>query len=152
MPSAAPAATVLLMIGRGSSSERVAIVTGGVCGVGLEVVRALASRGFALVIAYATDQTLAERAVEEILAANGLAIAVRAQLTDELDVERLFTETLEAFGHVDVVVHAERRDGPQGGAVVRRYAARHLTAGGQVVDLSGTVNAGDVPAWLQAVS
>jgi NAD(P)-dependent dehydrogenase (short-subunit alcohol dehydrogenase family) len=137
------------MIRRGSSSEGVAIVTGGVCGVGLEVARALAGRGFAVVIAYATDQSLAERIVEEILAANGLAIAVRAELTDELDVERLFTETLEAFGHVDVVVDAARRAGPQRAGLLRRHAARYLTAEGQIVDLTEAVDAGDVPTWLR---
>jgi NAD(P)-dependent dehydrogenase (short-subunit alcohol dehydrogenase family) len=35
-------------------------------------------------------------------------MAVRADVDDELDVERLFTETIEAFGAIDAVVHAVR--------------------------------------------
>jgi 3-oxoacyl-[acyl-carrier protein] reductase len=55
------------------------------------------------------DQRQAELAVEEILAANATALAVRADLTDELDVKRLFVETIAAYGGVDVVAHATRQ-------------------------------------------
>jgi NAD(P)-dependent dehydrogenase (short-subunit alcohol dehydrogenase family) len=82
----------------------VAIVTGGSRGAGREIARTLASRGYAVVVVYLRDQGAAEAAVEEILAADGTALAVRADLTDELDVERLFAETVAAFGRVDVVV------------------------------------------------
>ncbi len=61
------------------------------------------------VINYARNQRDADATVEEILGANGTALAVRAGVADELDVERLFTETTEAFGGVDVVVHAARQ-------------------------------------------
>ena len=55
---------------------------------------------------YLHDQQAAESAVETILAARGTALAVRADVADELNVERLFTETIEAFGGIDAVVHA----------------------------------------------
>ena len=85
---------------------RVAIVTGGSRGIGRAVARKLASRGYAVVIDYARNQGAADLAVEEILAANGTALAVRADVADKVDVERLFSETIEAFGDIDVLVHA----------------------------------------------
>ncbi len=100
---------VVTDLGDMTSTGRVAIVTGGSRGIGHEVARTLARRGYAVVIDYARNQAVADAAVEEILAANGIAVAVRADVADELDVERLFAETTEAFGGVDVVVHAAGR-------------------------------------------
>ena len=89
--------------------EPVAIVTGGSSGAGRRIARTLASRGYAVVVVYLRDQRQAELAVEEILAANATALAVRADLTDELDVERLFVETTAAYGGTLVAV--DRADG-----------------------------------------
>jgi 3-oxoacyl-[acyl-carrier protein] reductase len=83
----------------------VAIVTGGSQAVGRDVVRALAGRGFAVVVVYLDDQRAAEATVEEVLAGGGTAVAVRADLSDDLDVERLFTESVAVFGGVDVVAY-----------------------------------------------
>jgi 3-oxoacyl-[acyl-carrier protein] reductase len=83
------------------------------------------------VVVYLRDQGEAEAAVEEIVAANGTALAVRANVTDELDVARLFDETNAAFGGVDVVVHAMRAT-----SVVNQQAARQLRHGGAIVDVS----------------
>jgi saccharopine dehydrogenase-like NADP-dependent oxidoreductase len=117
-----------------SSTYEVAIVTGGSCRAGREVARTLASRGYAVVVVYLRDQGEADAAVEEILTANGTALAVRADVTDDLDVERLFTETAAAFGGVDVVVHAALR----GSSVVNQQAARELRHGGAIVDVSSS--------------
>jgi 3-oxoacyl-[acyl-carrier protein] reductase len=117
-----------------SPSYDVAIVTGGSCGVGREITAKLAGRGYAVVVVYLHDQAGAEAAVEEIVAADGAALAVRADLADELDVERLFVETTAAFGRVDVVVHTAVR----GAAVVDRQAARRLSRGGAVLAVSGS--------------
>ncbi len=110
----------------------VAIVTGASHGTGREIARRLASRGYAVVVVYLRDQGEAEAAVEQILRESGSALAVRADLADELDVERLFDETAAAFGGADVLVHAAER----GPAVVYRQAARRLRTGGGIVDAS----------------
>jgi 3-oxoacyl-[acyl-carrier protein] reductase len=114
--------------------DAVAIVTGGACGTGREIARRLASRGYAVVVVYVRDQGEAEAAVEQILAADGTALAVRADITDELDVERLFEETTAAFGGVDVVVHTAIR----GTSVVNRQAAGRLRHGGAIVNVSSS--------------
>jgi 3-oxoacyl-[acyl-carrier protein] reductase len=136
----------------GTDTNRVAIVTGGARGVGLEITRTLAGRGFAVVLSYAVDQAAAEAAVEEVLAADGIALAVRADVADELDVARLFGETTEAFAEIDVVAHAASRvalghDEPLGGSdaqqwndmrgafVVNQQAARQVRRGGTIVNV-----------------
>ena len=111
-----------------------AIVTGGSCRPGRDIARTLASQGYAVVVIYLRDQAEAEAAVEEILAANGTALAIRADVTDELDVERVFDETTAAFGGVDVVVHATMR----GTSVFDRQAARRLRHGGAIVATAGS--------------
>ena len=119
-------------VGTLPTDDAVVIVTGGSCGLGREVARTLASRGYAVVMVYLRDQGEAEAAVEEILAANETALAVRADVTDELDVERLFDETMAAFGRIDVVVHTTVR----GASVVNRHAARRLCRGGAIISAS----------------
>jgi 3-oxoacyl-[acyl-carrier protein] reductase len=115
-----------------SATEPVAIVTGGSCAIGRELARRLASRGYAIVVVYLDDQRRAEAAIGEILAAGGTAVAVRADLTDDFDVERVFTETIAAFAGVDVVVHTEAR----GASVFYQHAARHLRCGSAIVSVS----------------
>jgi len=119
-------------MGASGTDDKVAIVTGGSSGPGRELARTLAGRGYAVVVVYMADQVKAEAAVDEILAANGAAFAVRADIADELDVERLFDETAAAFGGVDVVAHGAVRDT----SVVDREAARRLRDGGAIVTIS----------------
>src|SRR4029453_18184155 len=90
----------------GASEGRVAIVTGGSRGVGRATIARLAARGYAVVVNYLHDQHGAESTVGTVLAGRGAAVAVRADVTDDLDVQRLFAETIVAFGRVDAVVHA----------------------------------------------
>jgi 3-oxoacyl-[acyl-carrier protein] reductase len=110
------------------TDDAVAIVTGGSYGSGRRIAHELAGRGYAVVVAYLSGQRQAEAVVEEILAAGGASLAVRADVADELDVERLFDETEAAFGGVDVVVHTET----SGVGAVNREAARRLRPGGAI--------------------
>ena len=142
----------------GSPAGRVAIVTGGSRGVGRATTRRLAAHDYAVVVNYLHDQRAAESAVEAVLENNGNAVAVRADVADELDVKRLFAETIAAFGGIDVVVHAVGsritaspvteadvdefdalvRINTRATFVVNREAARHLRNGGAFVNLSSS--------------
>jgi 3-oxoacyl-[acyl-carrier protein] reductase len=137
---------------------RVAIVTGGSRGVGRATIGRLAARGYSVVVDYLHDQRAAEATVETVLAGHGTAMAVRADVTDDLDVQRLFAETIVAFGCVDVVVHTvEGRIAPTSVAevdldefdavcrlntratlIVNREAARRVRMGGAIVNLSSS--------------
>jgi 3-oxoacyl-[acyl-carrier protein] reductase len=149
----------------GPSAGRVAIVTGGSRGVGRATIRRLAASGYAVVVNYLHDQRAAESAVEAILADYSDAVAVRADVADDLDVQRLFAETIAAFGGIDVVVHAAGgqitatplaeagldefdalvRINTRATFIVNREAARHLRNGGAIVNLSSSA-AGSSPA------
>jgi 3-oxoacyl-[acyl-carrier protein] reductase len=142
----------------GPPAGRVAIVTGGSRGVGRATIRRLAASGYAVVVNYLHDQRAAESTVEAVLAGNSDAVAVRADVADDLDVQRLFAETIAAFGGVDVVVHtvggritatplaeadldefdALVRINTRATFIVNREAARHLRNGGAIVNLSSS--------------
>jgi 3-oxoacyl-[acyl-carrier protein] reductase len=138
-----------------TSTDRVAIVTGGSRCLGREVACDLARRGYAVVVDYAHDQAEADRLVDELLGCGRVATAVRGDVNDELDVERLFVEAIEAFGAVDVVVHTVGRlavdrlaecdlvtfddllrTNVRGTFIVNREAGRRLRPGGAVVNLA----------------
>ena len=144
----------------GSPAGRVAIVTGGSRGVGGATVRRLAAHGYAVVVNYLHDQRAAELTVEAILAGNSDALAVRADVADDLDVQRLFAETIAAFDGIDVVVHAAgsritaapvteagldefdalMRINTRATFVVNQEAARRLRNGGAIVNLSSSAD------------
>jgi NAD(P)-dependent dehydrogenase (short-subunit alcohol dehydrogenase family) len=109
--------------------EPVAIVTGGSFASGREVARGLARWDWAIIVVYLERQRSVEATVVEMLAAKGKVVAVRADLADELDVQRLFAESRAAFGDVDVVVHTMATSAP----LLSRHAARHVTKGGVIV-------------------
>jgi 3-oxoacyl-[acyl-carrier protein] reductase len=153
--------------GARSPAVRVAIVTGASRGVGRAIVRRLAARGHTVVVNYFHDQAAAEATVDAILSDHGAAVTVRADVADELDVERLFAETITAFGGLDAVVHtvggpvtapplakadlgefqALCRINTQAAFIVNREAARHVRKGGAIVNLSTTAERLAPPAY-----
>jgi len=121
--------------GEPRSADAVAIVTGCSRGHGRELACALSERGFAVVVVYLRHQLDAEACVRAILAANGTAVAMRADVADPLDVERVFDETEITFHGADVVAHAATG----GASVVLVQAALRLRPGGSVVSVSRIV-------------
>jgi 3-oxoacyl-[acyl-carrier protein] reductase len=112
-------------------ADAVAIVTGGSSDTGRKVARGLAGWEWPIVVVYLEHQASAEATVAEIQDAEGTTVAVRADLADDLDVRRLFAESIAAFGGVDVVVHTTT-DSP---SVLYRHAARHVRPRGAIVSV-----------------
>jgi 3-oxoacyl-[acyl-carrier protein] reductase len=112
--------------------EAVAIVTGGAFESGRTVARGLAGWDWAVVVVYLEHQRTVEATVAEILAADGRIVAVRADLADDLDVQRLFAESSAVFGDVDVVVHTTTQSAP----ILVRHAAHRVRRGGVIVSVS----------------
>ena len=87
-----------------SLAGRTAIVTGGSRGIGRAIAQRLTAAGACVVIAARTGAD-AERTAAEIAGRNGEALAVNCDVRNADDVARLVEQTLEAFGHIDVVVN-----------------------------------------------
>jgi short subunit dehydrogenase len=117
--------------GTAPRAEAVAIVTGGSSGTGREVARRLAGWGWPIVVVYLEHQGVAEETVAEIQDEEGTTVAVRADLADDLDVQRLFAESIAAFGGVDVVVHTTT----DSAAILYQHAARRVRPRGAVVSV-----------------
>jgi 3-oxoacyl-[acyl-carrier protein] reductase len=119
----------LVIVSPTDTRRAVAIVTGGACQTGRDVARGLASWAWPIVVVYLEHQSRAEATVAEITAAEGTTVAVRADLADDLDVQRLFSESIAAFGGVDVVAHTTT----DGAAFLYQHAARHVRPRGAIV-------------------
>ena len=89
----------------GKLEGKVAIVTGASKGIGAAIAQHLAAEGAAVVVNYASSKDGAERVVQEITGKGGRAIAVQADVAQPADVERLVSETVRAFGRLDVLVN-----------------------------------------------
>jgi len=87
-----------------SLKGQVALVTGASSGLGAGAAKGLAASGAAVVINYHSQPEPAEKLAEEIRAAGGQAIAVGADVSNEDEVEKLFAETLKAFGRLDILI------------------------------------------------
>src|SRR5437764_4130338 len=84
---------------------KVAVVTGASKGIGASIAKHLAAEGAAVVVNYASSKAGADRVVAEITSDGGKAIAVRADVAKQADIERLFAETKQAFGRLDILVN-----------------------------------------------
>ena len=90
---------------------KVAIVTGGSRGLGKAVALGFAKEGAKVVVAARTEVENNElsgtihQTAEEIKALGTEALALRCDVTNEKSVDQMVHETLEHFGHIDVLVN-----------------------------------------------
>ena len=82
-----------------------ALVTGSSSGIGAGVALALANAGADVVVNYASSAAGATKVVDEIKAAGGHAIAIKADVSDESQVEAMFDQMLQEFGRIDILVN-----------------------------------------------
>lgn len=84
---------------------KVAVVTGASKGIGAAIARHLAAAGAAVAVNYASSRESADRLVGAINSESGRAIAIHANVSQQTDIERLFAETVRAFGPIDILVN-----------------------------------------------
>lgn len=84
---------------------RVALVTGSSRGIGRAIALRLAADGAAIAVNYRSRKDEAERVVEEITAAGGRAVALRADVSDAEAAGQLVRETVEGLGGLHILVN-----------------------------------------------
>jgi 3-oxoacyl-[acyl-carrier protein] reductase len=145
---------------------KVAVVTGASKGIGAAVAKQLAADGAKVVVNYATSREGADKVVKEITKAGGEAIAVRASIPKEDEIDALFVEARKAYGKVDILVNnaGVYGFGPIDEVTVEEYRRQHDTnvlgvllttkaalpyfssEGGSVVNVSSVVSSLAPPA------
>jgi 3-oxoacyl-[acyl-carrier protein] reductase len=137
---------------------KVALVTGASKGIGACTALELAKNGAAVIVNYRGDSSAAEKVVADIKGIGGRAIAVKADVSLEQEVIRLFDEGIAAYGKIDILVNnagimmtktigqvtAEEFDlilstNVKGVFNTLRQAATRLSDNGSVINLSSTV-------------
>ena len=135
----------------------VAIVTGASRGIGAEIAKRLARDGFSVAVNYAANAGAAQVVVSHILALNGRAAAIKADVSQSAEVASLFDQTHAQLGPPTLVVNnagvmklapiAEMDDATldamleinlKGVFYMLREAARRLPRGGKIINTSTT--------------
>jgi NAD(P)-dependent dehydrogenase (short-subunit alcohol dehydrogenase family) len=141
--------------------NKVLVVTGGSRGIGAATARLAAAAGYAVCVNYARNESAAAAVVREISKAGGKAIAVAADVSQEVDVVRLFervgtelgpvTALANNAGIVETQARVEQMDAARLNRIfatnvvgsflcareaVRRMSTRHGGSGGTIVNVS----------------
>ncbi|PAD69818.1 3-ketoacyl-ACP reductase [Bacillus sp. 7586-K] len=147
-------------------SGKTAIVTGASRGIGNAVAKHLADLGAKVVINYSSSSEKANETVKQIKEKGGEAIALRADVSKTSELEKLFTETIHAFGKLDILVNnaglmetkplleitEEDFDrhfalNAKGTFFACQLAMKHMEMGGRIVNLSTSVNGQMFPGY-----
>src|SRR5438309_11482880 len=85
-----------------SFENKVALVTGAALGMGLATAQAFAEAGAAVVLADVREEAVKAEA-QKLAAAGHKAIAIRCDVSDDVQVEQMVSRTVSEFGQLDAV-------------------------------------------------
>jgi 3-oxoacyl-[acyl-carrier protein] reductase len=85
--------------------DRVAIVTGSSRGVGKAIAVCFGREGCKVVVNYKSSMDKARETASEIVKFGGKSLVVKADVTNEKDVKNMISETLQAFGKINILVN-----------------------------------------------
>lgn len=83
-----------------------ALVTGAGSGIGRAVALALGQAGADVIVNYVSDEATAQQVAADISTFGVQAMAIRADVSDESQVQQMFRQAYKAFGTVDVLVNS----------------------------------------------
>ncbi len=86
-------------------TNQTAIVTGANSGIGKGMALALAKDCANVVINWISDEAAALEVVELCKKEGAKSIAIKADVSKEEDVKRMFEETIKTFGTVDIIIN-----------------------------------------------
>ncbi|MGB3525240.1 MAG: SDR family oxidoreductase [Flavobacteriales bacterium] len=89
----------------GGLQGKVVLITGSSRGLGATTAKVFTLHGARVVINYRSSEEQALKLVEEIQTFGGEAVAIRADVTSEQDVDRMVKEVIALWGTVDVLVN-----------------------------------------------
>ncbi|TDW59877.1 3-oxoacyl-[acyl-carrier protein] reductase [Novosphingobium sp. PhB55] len=139
-------------------SGKVALVTGAGRGIGKQIALRLAAAGASIVVHFSGSEAGAAATVDEIVAAGGEAIRVRADISKRSEVEQLFGAIDQHFDRLDIVVNSAGVSGGgsladldeeqlewmlgvnlRGPLYIAAEAASRLRDGGRIINLSSSL-------------
>lgn len=86
--------------------KRIVLVTGSSIGLGNEIIRKYASNGFDVVINYLTHEKEAFELMKEVTLKYGIeALCIKADISNEDDINKMRDEIINKFGKLDVLVN-----------------------------------------------
>jgi len=100
---------------------KTAVVTGSGTGIGKGIALALAQAGVLMVVCGRRSQPLA-KVIQEIQTANGTAVAVAANVSNEAEVEQVVQTAVTQFGTVDILIN---NAGVTGGGRIHEHSIKN---------------------------
>ena len=88
----------------GQLEGKISIITGGGTGIGLGIARAFVKEGAKVVLA-ARNLPRLEEAANELQGLGGTVEVVPTDVTQEAEVQSLFSKTMDTFGRLDIQVN-----------------------------------------------
>ncbi|BAZ65419.1 short-chain dehydrogenase/reductase SDR [Fischerella sp. NIES-4106] len=149
-----------------SLAGKVVIVTGASRGIGRAIALKLAAQGASVTVNYAGSVEKAQEVVAEIEKLGSKAISVQADISKVAEIQKLFHQTIETFGKVNILVN-------NAGAIIYKpiievteaefdnifavnvkgtyfacqQAAHHMQDGGRIINFSSSTTAMMLPTY-----
>ena len=87
-------------------SGKTVLITGGTRGIGRAAALRLASEGARVAVNYVSNEEKAQQTVADLQELGATAVAVRGNVADREDVQRIVDQTREQLGPIDILVHS----------------------------------------------
>ncbi|MGD2098452.1 MAG: SDR family oxidoreductase [Desulfobacterales bacterium] len=145
---------------------KIALVTGSSRGIGRAISERLCREGASVAINYVSNANSAEEVAAKLKAAGGGAIALQADVSKLGEIQRLFDRTIDHFGRLDILINnagirisknAIDIDEAEfdrlfainvkGTFFACQLAARQLSAGGRIINISSAVTRMMLPGY-----